>query len=178
VKHARDAYEILQVHPSALPEVVDAAYRVLALVHHPDRNGNRDHEAMADLNWAYSVLHDPERRIEYDRSREGTARPDPEAEATDGAADSSGRPSLRERMQRASEAATAREVESPGNVTIDFGRYAGMTLGQLARTDPGYLEFLRRHSAGVRYRGQIDAVLGALEARRAAAAAAASEPTE
>jgi curved DNA-binding protein CbpA len=178
VENARDAYEILQVHPSALPEVVEAAYRVLALVHHPDRNGNRDHGAMAELNWAYSVLHDPERRIEYDRSRLGTATPETQAAAPAGSPGSSGRPSLRERMQRASEAATAREVESPGNVTIDFGRYAGMTLGQLARTDPGYLEFLRRHSAGVRYRSQIDAVLGAIEARRAAAAAAASEPAE
>jgi DnaJ family protein B protein 4 len=175
VKNGRDAYEILQVHPSALPEVVEAAYRVLALVHHPDRNGNRDHGAMADLNWAYSVLHDPERRIEYDRSRAGIPTPEPQEAAT-GA--SSGRPSLRERMQRASEEATAREVESPGNVTIDFGRYAGMTLGQLARSDPGYLEFLRRHSAGVRYRSQIDAVLGALQARRAEAAAAVSEPAE
>ncbi len=174
VEHSRDAYEILQVHPSALPEVVEAAYRVLALVHHPDRNGNRDHGTMAELNWAYSVLHDPEKRIEYDRGRT-EAPSEPQAAAADG---SPGRPSLRERMQRTSEAATAREVESPGNATIDFGRYAGMTLGQLARTDPGYLEFLRRHSAGVRYRHQIDAVLGALEARRAAAAAAASEPAE
>jgi curved DNA-binding protein CbpA len=170
----RDAYEILQVHPSALPEVVEAAYRVLALVHHPDRNGNRDHRAMTDLNWAYSVLHDPERRIEYDRSRvpvsiDPEARPEPASE----------RGSLMQRMQRASEAATEREAESPINAVIDFGRYAGMTLGQLARTDPGYLEFLRRHSAGVRYRHQIDAVLGALAMRRAAAAAAAvAEPTE
>jgi curved DNA-binding protein CbpA len=173
VGHARDAYEILQVHPSALPEVVDAAYRVLALVHHPDRNGNRDNGAMADLNWAYSMLHDPERRMEYDRSRvpitiEPVAAPEPAAE----------RASLRQRMQRASEAATAREPDSPTNPVIDFGRYAGMTLGQLARIDPGYLEWLRRHSAGVRYRHQIDALLGAQAARRAAAAAAAAAVAE
>ena len=169
----RDAYEILQVHPSALPEVVEAAYRVLALVHHPDRNGNRDNGIMADLNWAYSVLHDPERRIEYDRSRVPVSMdPVPPAERA------GERSSLMERMQRASEASAAREAESPNNAVIDFGRYAGMTVSQLARVDPSYLAWLRRHSAGVRYRHLIDAVLGALAARRAAAAAAAAAVAE
>ena len=93
--HSRDAYEILQLHPSALPEVVEAAYRVLALVHHPDRNGNRDHGEMADLNWAYSVLHDPERRIEYDRSRVAVSHvPAPPSDV------SGERASLLQRMQR------------------------------------------------------------------------------
>jgi curved DNA-binding protein CbpA len=161
VVHLRDAYKILQVDPSALPEVVEAAYRVLALVHHPDRNGNRDSGAMADLNWAYSILHDPERRIAYDRER----NPVPVAMAAhDGA-------SLLERMQRNADAGMDGETASPSRMVVDFGRYTGMTLGQLARTDPAYLEWLRRHSSGARYRHQIDAVLAAL-ARRAQPAAA------
>jgi curved DNA-binding protein CbpA len=173
VERTRDAYEILQIHPQALPEVVEAAYRALALVHHPDRNGNRDNGAMADLNWAYGVLHDPERRMAYDANRVPIAvEPEPAMAAA------GERSSLMERMQRAAEAATERRPESPVSVVIDFGRYAGMTVGQLARIDPGYLEFLRRHSAGARYRHQIDAVLGALAARRAAAASAPAERTE
>jgi curved DNA-binding protein CbpA len=173
VERTRDAYEILQIHPQALPEVVEAAYRALALVHHPDRNSNRDNGAMAELNWAYGVLHDPERRIAYDATRVPIAvEPDlAPAAAVE-------RSSLMERMQRATEAATDGRSESPVSVVIDFGRYAGMTLGQVARTDPGYLEFLRRHSAGARYRHQIDAVLGALAARRAAAASVPAEPVE
>ena len=159
----RDAYKILQVDPSALPEVVEAAYRVLALVHHPDRNANRDHGAMADLNWAYSLLHDPERRIAYDRER----NPVPVAMA---AHESS---SLLERMQRTLEAADNGDTTSPSRMVIDFGRYSGMTLGQLARVDPAYLEWLRRHSAGARYRHQIDAVLAAMAARRPPATAGA-----
>jgi curved DNA-binding protein CbpA len=154
----RDAYKVLQVDPSALPEVVEAAYRVLALVNHPDRNGNRDTGAMAELNWAYGLLHDPERRIAYDRER--TPVPLPIA-AQDGA-------SLRERMQRAVDAADDVPA-SPSRMVVDFGRYAGMTLGQLARVDPAYLEWLRRHSAGARYRHQIDAVLATVAARRTAA---------
>ena len=151
----RDAYEILQLHPSALPEVVEAAYRALAMVHHPDLNGNRDTGAMAELNWAYSVLHDPEERIAYDRRRLAVpVMPE--------------RSSLMERMQRTAEAAEARDELGPAHVVMDFGRYAGMTLGQVARTDPVYLEWLRRHSSGIRYRSQIDAVLATVTPRRPA----------
>ena len=35
---SEDLYEILQVHPSAHPEVIQAAYRRLALLYHPDHN--------------------------------------------------------------------------------------------------------------------------------------------
>lgn len=160
---ARDAYEILQVHPSALPEVVEAAYRALALVHHPDRNGNRDGTAMAELNWAYSLLHDPERRIEYDRTRVAI----PIGSGT--------RSSLMERMERTRSGDEQAAGGSPAGTTIDFGRYAGMTLGELGRRDPAYLEWLKRHSSGARYRHQIDEVLAAVAARRAASARVAVE---
>lgn len=154
----RDAYEILQVHPSALPEVVEAAYRALALVHHPDRSGRQDGTAMAELNWAYAILHDPERRIEYDRSR--VAIPIGSSERT----------SLMERMERARSAEEQDGADRPASVVIDFGRYAGMTIGELGRRDPAYLEWLRRHSSGARYRHQIDEVLAGIAARRTAAA--------
>lgn len=157
---ARDAYEILQLHPSALPEVVEAAYRALALVHHPDRNGHGDPTVMTELNWAYSMLHDPERRMEYDRTRV----PIPIG--------SGSRSSLMERMEQTRSAHEERGGESAASTTIDFGRYAGVTLGELGRTDPAYLEWLKRHSSGARYRHQIDEVLGVVAARRAAAAAA------
>ena len=50
-----------------------------------------------------------------------------------------------------------------------------MTLGQLARIDPVYLEWLRRHSSGARYRNQIDAVLATISTRRPAAVTDAAE---
>jgi len=34
---------------------------------------------------------------------------------------------------------------------LDFGRYAGWSLGDLARHDPNYLRWLSRHSSGNRY---------------------------
>ena len=155
----RDAYEILQVHPNALPEVVEAAYRALALVHHPDRNGTRDSGAMTEVNWAYSILRDPGRRIEYDRTRV----PLPIG--------SGSRSSLIERMEQTRSATEDRGADTAAGTVIDFGRYAGMTLRELGRVDPVYLQWLRRHSSGARYRHQIDEVLHSVSARRAAAAA-------
>ena len=65
-----DLYEILHLHPSAHPDVIQAAYRRLALLYHPDKNPSPEAtEMMAAVNRAYAVLSDPEQRAEYDRSR-------------------------------------------------------------------------------------------------------------
>lgn len=65
-----DFYTLLGVAPQAEPEVIRAAYRVLAQRYHPDRLGQVDPTAatrMAALNQAYDVLSCPERRHAYDR---------------------------------------------------------------------------------------------------------------
>lgn len=65
-----DYYEILQVHPKASREVIDAAYRKLASQYHPDVNDSpRSAEKMKLLNEAYEVLSDPARRASYDNIR-------------------------------------------------------------------------------------------------------------
>lgn len=65
-----DLYEILQVHPLALPEVIQAAYRRLAQLYHPDANPALEStELMSRLNRAYEVLSDPEKRAAYDLER-------------------------------------------------------------------------------------------------------------
>ena len=65
-----DYYEILQVHPAAHQDVIQAAYRRLALLYHPDRNPTPEATAtMARLNEAYAILSAPEKRATYDRSR-------------------------------------------------------------------------------------------------------------
>ena len=65
-----DLYEMLHLHPSAHPDVIQAAYRRLALLYHPDKNPSPEaNEMMAAVNRAYAVLSDPEQRAEYDRSR-------------------------------------------------------------------------------------------------------------
>ncbi len=57
-------YETLGVAPIADAAVIKAAYRRLAMLHHPDRGGNK--EAMQAVQDAYDVLSDPERRAQYD----------------------------------------------------------------------------------------------------------------
>jgi DnaJ domain len=63
-------YEVLQVSAKASPEVVQAAYRVLARVYHPDVNQSPNAaRMMRQINAAYKVLSDPERRARYDAQR-------------------------------------------------------------------------------------------------------------
>ena len=64
----KDPYKILQVDPAAEAEVIAAAYRSLAKRYHPDANPGPDaNERMKEINWAYSLLGDPQKRKEYDR---------------------------------------------------------------------------------------------------------------
>lgn len=62
-------YQILQLDPSADPDIVDVAYRRLAMKYHPDRGGGPEtEEKMRTLNSARDVLRDPDKRAAYDRS--------------------------------------------------------------------------------------------------------------
>jgi preprotein translocase subunit Sec63 len=72
-----DYYRILQVHPGAEREVVDAAYRKLAAKYHPDVSQvSNAAERMKQINIAYEVLSDPSRRAAYDASRGVAPSPD------------------------------------------------------------------------------------------------------
>jgi curved DNA-binding protein len=64
----KDYYKILGVPKTASNEEIKKTYRKLALKYHPDHNrGNGEAEAkFKDLNEAYAVLRDPEKRKQYD----------------------------------------------------------------------------------------------------------------
>ncbi len=64
----RDFYEILGVERGCTIEDLKKAYRRLALQYHPDRNpGSQESEdRFKEINEAYSVLSDPQRREQYD----------------------------------------------------------------------------------------------------------------
>jgi len=65
----RDYYEVLGVARDAGEDDLKKTYRKLAMQWHPDRNqGNAEAEAkFKELNEAYDVLKDPEKRAAYDR---------------------------------------------------------------------------------------------------------------
>jgi serine/threonine protein kinase len=64
-----DYYEILQVTPRATENVIQAAYRALAKIHHPDFTPDTQGQAMRLINEAYHTLSDPARRSAYDKDR-------------------------------------------------------------------------------------------------------------
>jgi molecular chaperone DnaJ len=64
----RDYYELLGVDRNADDETIKTAYRRLAMRHHPDRNPGDEQaaERMKEINEAYAVLGNPQKRGEYD----------------------------------------------------------------------------------------------------------------
>ena len=165
-----DFYEVLQVNPRAEPEVIRAAYRILARKYHPDHGG--DAGRMIALNDAWDVLGDPARRAAYDASR---ATPDGRPASVAVSRQESGggwAPGQAPRSEAGTTAGTgagaARTADAthsgpppgrPSGTVLDFGRYAGWSLGEIARYDRDYLEWLQRATFGRRLRAEIDALL-------------------
>lgn len=143
----RDAYTVLQVDPRAEADVVRAAYRALARRYHPD-GAAPDAQRMSEINQAFDQVRTPERRQQYDAARRrvpvGPGRPRASTTATTTA-------TYDPWAAGPSEAAGPR----PDPEVIDFGRYAGWRIADLARHDPDYLRWLSRHSTGIRF---VDAI--------------------
>lgn len=150
-----DAYKLLQVDPQADDIVVEAAFRALARRYHPDNHGG-DSQRMADINKAYDLLRTPVRRRRYDREHlmpvgPGTASIEPppaNPPPTNGAA-----------SRGTAYGGVSGQKQQPAQAAIDFGRYRGWTLKDLAKHDPDYLRWLARSSGGVRYRNLIQQLL-------------------
>ena len=65
----RDYYEVLGVERGVDGAGLKAAFRKLAMEHHPDRNDGCEEAAgrFKEINEAYSILSDPNKRAAYDR---------------------------------------------------------------------------------------------------------------
>jgi len=147
-----DLYEVLQVHPRAEPEVLRAAYRVLARKYHPDHGG--DARRMITLNDAWDVLGDPVRRAAYDSSRAPVGQLGPEQQSPAPA------PAPAAAVQRTTDVAHAGPPPGrPSGTVMDFGRYAGWSLGEIGRHDLDYLEWLQRSTLGRGLRAEIEVLL-------------------
>ena len=137
-----DAYRVLQVQEEAEDAVIQAAYRALARLYHPD-GLTPDPRRMAALNEAYELVRDPARRRTYDARRRMTR-----AHAVHIV-----------NVPHRAHAGAPHPGDAVTNRVLDFGRYAGWSIGDLARHDPDYLRWLCRHSSGLRFRDAIVRVL-------------------
>ena len=86
----RDYYEVLGVDKTADEATLKKAYRTLAKKYHPDMNpGDKEAEQkFKEINEAYGVLSDPEKRQKYDQF--GHAAFDPSMGAGAGGAGNGG----------------------------------------------------------------------------------------
>ncbi len=67
---AKDYYHILGVSQNASQEQIKKAYRKLAMQYHPDRNPGKEpwaNEKFKEINEAFGVLGDPQKRQQYDQ---------------------------------------------------------------------------------------------------------------
>ena len=68
----KNYYEILQIDKNASPEIIEKAYKTLAKKYHPDlqtgENKKQAEEILKQINEAYDVLSDPEKKEHYDAS--------------------------------------------------------------------------------------------------------------
>jgi DnaJ-class molecular chaperone len=65
----RTAYQVLQVDPDAEQEVIEAAFKRLALKYHPDKSTAPDaSDRMRELIESHGLLTDPSKKELYDAS--------------------------------------------------------------------------------------------------------------
>jgi len=181
-----DPYKVLGVDPSAEPEVIASAHRALARSHHPDVSRDPHAEArMAEINAAWTILRDPERRATYDREHgivEGRRPGNPDnplralTKQPTGASPASGSPAARpgaaQPTGRPGQVVWRRGPEGvgaagpppgrPAGSVLPFGRHIGWSIGEIARVDPGYLQWLGARAEGRPYKAEIDRIIAPL----------------
>lgn len=69
----KNYYEILEISQNASPEIVDKAYKVLVKKYHPDLQTDNNEKIkceakIKEINEAYDVLSNTQKRMEYDNS--------------------------------------------------------------------------------------------------------------
>jgi DnaJ-class molecular chaperone len=143
-------YQVLQVDVSADADIIATVHRRLAQRYHPDLESSPEAKRrMLEVNQAYDVLKNPEQRARYDaelarrRDRRTADR-------------------FVKRPTDFSPAATSTSFGEAGaprgpafGSLIDFGRYKGWTLGQIATFDPDFLEWFERSPSGRQFRTEI-----------------------
>jgi curved DNA-binding protein CbpA len=167
----RDPYEVLGVPRTATTRQIRAAYVDRARRAHPDLVGQRGTDVMRALNDAWEVLKDPSRRSELDATASSARREAAGARA----ADEHGHGRARGPVGGTKPFWTGAAGPPPGRPqgpVVDFGIFAGWSLGEIARRDIDYIEWLDRSPIGRQYRDEIDLILRKAGRRKSAGAEA------
>jgi curved DNA-binding protein CbpA len=143
-------YQILQVDVDADSDIIATVHRRLAQRYHPDLDPSPEaSRRMLELNQAYDVLKNPEQRARYDL--ELARRRD--RRSVDRFVKTSGD------FAPSSDPIPFGEAGAPRGPAVgslvEFGRYKGWTLGQIATFDPDFLEWFERSPGGRQYRTEI-----------------------
>jgi curved DNA-binding protein CbpA len=156
-------YQVLMLDQGVDADMLATVYRRLIQRHQLALTGGASSsEHIQRIEQAYAVLRDPFRRARYDAEL-----------ARGGDPDASTGPTVRATvpvMAQQAPVAVAQRPPSPGAArtpgkapvsvsVLDFGRYAGWSLRQLAAHDPDYLEWLLRAPGGRQYHAEITAIL-------------------
>jgi DnaJ domain len=162
------AYTVLGVRHNADDADIAAAYRSLARVYHPDVAGESGNARMSRINAAWDRLRDPRRRDAYDRElgifpgrrapRQAPLRRGPRGSSQASTAQAASHPAGGRRRRDGTGGAGPPPGRPSGSV-LGFGRHLGWSIGEVARVDPGYLEWLEVHREGAPYVDEIDETL-------------------
>lgn len=144
VSQARDPYEVLGVPRTASVRQIRAAYVKRARRAHPDLVGQRGLDVMRTLNEAWAILKDGERRAAFDIASGGRPKGEPAAR---GSFQDPNRPFWTGAMGPA--------PGRPWGTVLDFGIYAGWSIGEISRRDRGYLEWLLDRPEGAAVRAEL-----------------------
>jgi curved DNA-binding protein CbpA len=156
----RTFYQVLMVDQAADADIIGAVHRRLAQRYHPDRDSSPEaQQRMLEINQAWNVLKSEELRARYDaelaqrrdrRAADRYVRRPTDIPAANAAAWTEASPY--------GEAGPPRRGPARGSV-LDFGRYRGWTLGQIALHDRDFLLWLERSPAGRQHRMEIGQIL-------------------
>jgi curved DNA-binding protein CbpA len=150
VSESRDPYDVLGVARHATLRQIRAAYLDRARRFHPDLVGQRGLDGMRALNEAWAVLKDAGRRASHDATSAGAQAPGPTAS----------RPVARDDPDRPFWTGAAGPPPGrPSGSVLDFGIFAGWSLGEIARRDRGYLVWLRDRPEGEAVRTEVARLL-------------------
>ena len=165
---SENAYSVLGVHQDADDADIASAYRGLARLYHPDIAGDGGNARMSRINAAWDRVRTPRKRDAYDRElgifpvRRAPRRSEPKRTSRQAGAEppieGTHVAAVRHRGRDGTGGAGPPPGRPSGSV-LQFGRHIGWSIGEVARVDPGYLEWLEAHREGALYVDEIDEAL-------------------